>query len=189
MAYDVETPAEAEIDLGDLEAELDLDLELSDEDIQFLLEGSLTEGAEISEFEISKVMRGIRRRAREVSRLEDYKKQLLKAVDAKVGGKLRALEGQVEMRRAFIAAWLKKKGEKNVSFPDIGSISVTTKKSYEYEEETILEWLKDSGKSEYIKTKESLDKTAFKKYAESVKSGVPGFKVTEESSTMFREAK
>jgi phage host-nuclease inhibitor protein Gam len=144
--------------------------------------------AQLTEFEISKLLRGVRSRKREVERLEAYKKKLVEQIENTVGAKIKRVEEESELRRNAIRTWLERNNKKGISFPDIGRLTATEKIEFTYNEEEIFKYLKANGKSQFIKSKEALDKTAFKKMVEAENIVVPGFVLDVKKSTTFTEA-
>lgn len=97
----------------------------------------------------------------------DYKKYLKKRYLDPVDKKVLQLDSSREFLREGLLQYLIDAEERNINFPDIGTVSkVKAKKKIIYpdDESSFAETLHESGQDEFVKTKYSIDKTAISKY-------------------------
>lgn len=121
---------------------------------------------ELTEADIEDDMLKIKTLEADKQRRKDFRDMQVAKYDLFLQGKIEAADKEIDYRKQRIAYFLEEKRKED---PDYklstmeGSAYFRTTKSWKYDEEKVLQSLKDTGHEELIKIKETIDKSAIKK--------------------------
>lgn len=121
---------------------------------------------DLTEADIEDEMKKIKTLEADKQRRKDFRDMQVAKYDLFLQGKIEAADKEIEYRKQRIAYFLeeKKKEDPGYKLSNIeGSAYFRTTKSWKYDDDTVLQALKDTGYEELIKIKESIDKSALKK--------------------------
>lgn len=140
---------------------------LDNEYVEFLEENYEKEGwIGLTEADIEDDMLKIKTLEADKKRRKDFRDMQVAKYDLFLQGKIEAADKEIEYRKQRIAYFLeeKRKEDPNYKLSTMeGSAYFRTTKSWKYDEEKVLQSLKDTGHEELIKIKETIDKAAIKK--------------------------
>lgn len=140
---------------------------LDNEYVEFLEENYGKEDwTDLTESDIEDEMKKIKTLEADKQRRKDFRDMQVAKYDLFLQGKIEAADKEIEYRKQRIAYFLEEKKKED---PDYklstmeGSAYFRTTKSWKYDDAKVLQSLKDTGNTDLIKIKESIDKTAIKK--------------------------
>lgn len=146
-------------------------------------DGDITGFSPVTDYDIGKLWRRIKREESELEKVIEYKKQVLAAIKEQEDRHAKVIE---EARGLALRYVLDRGGEK-VKLPDLGTVFVTKRQAFTIDQEQAKAWARENKADLFsIVTTENFDTAALKKYATSSGEVIPGVEIGESQSITFK---